>query len=69
MPGTQPAGKRLAVHARELALKQDLQILQRHRRPLLRRMEQARRSTLADHVHRLARLGLSVMSTESWYYW
>ena len=34
------AGKRLAVHARELALEEALQIVQRHRRPLLRGMEQ-----------------------------
>ena len=33
----------------------------RHRRPLLRRLEQARRSTVADHVHRNARLGLRVL--------
>ena len=68
MPGTQPAGKRLAVHARQLALKQDLQILRRHRQSLLRRLEQAHRSALADHVHRLARLDLCVTITESWYY-
>ena len=45
----------------------DLQILRRHRRPLLRRMEQARRSALANHVHRPARLGLSVVISEFWY--
>jgi len=31
-------------------------------------LEQARRSTLADHVHRNARLGLQVLIRESWYY-
>jgi hypothetical protein len=30
-------------------------------------LEQARRSTLADHVHRNARLGLQVLIRESWY--
>jgi hypothetical protein len=60
-----PAGKYLAVPARQLALKSDLQFLRRHRRPLLRGPEQARRSTLAHHIHRNARLGLSVMITES----
>jgi hypothetical protein len=30
-------------------------------------LEQARRSTLADHVHRNARLGLRVLITEAWY--
>src|SRR5208282_4923038 len=68
VPRAEPAGKRLAVHARKLALKSDLQILRRHRRPLLRGLEQARRSTLADHVHRNARLGLQVLIRESWYY-
>src|SRR5271165_5134965 len=67
VPRAEPAGKRLAVHARKLALKSDLQILRRHRRPLLRGLEQARRSTLADHVHRNARLGLQVLIRESSY--
>ena len=35
-----PAGKHLAVHARKLALEPGLQIVQQHRRPLLRCMEQ-----------------------------
>src|SRR6202166_2878381 len=68
MPGAEPAGKRLAVHARQLALNPNLQILRRHRRPLLRRLEQAHRSALADHVHRTAPIGLCVMISESWYY-
>ena len=36
MSGAQSAGKRLAVPARQLALKPNLQILRRRRRPLLR---------------------------------
>src|SRR5271163_4960151 len=67
VPRIEPAGKHLAVHARQLALKSDLQILRRHRRPLLRRMEQTHRSTLADHVDRDARLELRVLISESWY--
>ena len=67
MPGAEPAGKRLAVHARQLALEPNLQILRRHRRPLLRRLEQAYRSALADHVHRTARMGLCVMISDAWY--
>jgi putative xylitol transport system ATP-binding protein len=39
IPGAEPAAKRLAVHARKLALEPNLQILRRHRRSLLRRME------------------------------
>src|SRR5271170_7103332 len=67
VPRIEPAGKHLAVHARQLALKSDLQILRRYRRPLLRRMEQTHRSTLADHVDRDARLELRVLISESWY--
>src|SRR5277367_1463806 len=67
MPGAEPAGKRLAVHARQLALEPNLQILRRYRRPLLRRLEQAHRSALADHIHRTARMGLCVMISECWY--
>ena len=36
-------------------------------RPLLPRLEQACRSALDDHVHRLAPLGASVLISESWY--
>jgi len=59
----------MAIHARKLALEPDLQILRRHRRPLLRRLEQAHRSALADHVARTTRLGPWVLITESWYKW
>src|ERR1700726_1757723 len=68
MSGAQSAGKRLAVSARQLALKPNLQILRRRRQPLLRGLEQARRSTLADHVHRPSQLGPWVLINESWYY-
>src|SRR6266545_1210063 len=54
---TQRSGKYLAIHAAELALEPCLQILRRHRRPLLLRLEHAYRSTLEDHVHRAPRLG------------
>src|SRR6202042_1114463 len=67
MSGAQSAGKRLAVPARQLALKPNLQILRRRRRPLLRGLEQPRRSTLADHVHRPSQLGPWVLINESWY--
>src|SRR5580693_8270327 len=68
MPRAELAGKRMAIHARKLALEPDLQTLRRHRRPLLRRLEQAHRSALADHVARTTRLGPWVLITESWYY-
>src|SRR5271154_5351050 len=68
VPRAEPARKYLAVPARQLALKSDLQFLRRHRRSLLRCMEQTYKPALADHVDRPSGLGLSVMITESWYY-
>src|SRR6516164_2596673 len=67
--GSQPGREHLAVPPRKLALQPHLQIIPRHSRPLLLRLEQARRAALAHHIHRLARLGPSVLITESWYYW
>ena len=67
MPRTEPAGKHLAVHARKLALEPGLRIVRRHRRPLLRCMEQAHRPAMAHHVDRAARLGLWVVISKSWY--
>src|SRR5437899_2869242 len=66
-PELNPVEKRLAVHARQLALKPRLQILRRSRRPLLRRLEQARRSALAHHVHRTAPMGAPVLINGNWY--
>ena len=40
----------------------------RHRRSLLRCMEQTRRATMAHHVHRIAKLGAWVLISEGWYY-
>src|SRR5262245_26907280 len=68
MPRTQPCRKRLAIHARQLALKSRLQILRRSRRALLRGLEQARRSALAHHVHRIASMGARVLINGTWYY-
>jgi hypothetical protein len=47
----------LAVHAAELAVEPNLQILRRHRRSLLLRLEHADRSALENHVHRTPRIG------------
>src|SRR6266851_166293 len=49
--------KYLAVHAPELAVEPHLQILRRHRRSLLLRLEHPHRSAMENHVHRLPRLG------------
>src|SRR5579862_643630 len=65
--GAQPSRKHLAAHARQLAFKPHLQVLRKSRRSLLLRLEQARQSTLADHVHRIARLGTWVLINETWY--
>src|SRR5207253_3750666 len=65
---TQSDRKHLAVHTRQLALQPDIPVLRRYPRPLLPRLEQAGRPALDDHVHRLARLGASVLISESWYY-
>src|SRR5215471_18801032 len=54
---TQRPRKHLAVHASELVVKPDFQILRRYRRPLLLRLEHTHRPTLEDYVHRAARLG------------
>ena len=64
--GTQSGRKRLAVHARQLALKQDLQILQRHHRSQLLRVEPTDRSALADHVHWITKVGASVILYAGW---
>src|SRR5229473_4079777 len=67
MPRTQSDRKHLGVHARQLAIQSHLQILRRYRRSLLRFLEQAHRSAMAHHVHRLARLGSWVLVSEGWY--
>src|SRR5262249_34044748 len=51
----------MAIHARQLALEPDLQIIRRSRRPLLPGLEQAHRSALAHHVHRIAPMGARVL--------
>src|SRR5215468_3881800 len=42
-------------------------IIRRSRRPLLRGLEQARRSALAHHVHRIAPMGPPVLINGIWY--
>jgi hypothetical protein len=44
-----------------------LRRLRRHHRPLLRRVEQARRSTMENHLHWDARLGTPVLISARWY--
>jgi hypothetical protein len=55
MPGAREC---LGVHAGQLTLQPRLQILRRPRRSLLWCMEQARRPARADHVPRIARMGI-----------
>src|SRR5215813_2664891 len=47
----------MAVHASELAVEPDIQILRRYRRSLLLRLEYTHPPTLEDNVHRPTRLG------------
>src|ERR1700745_3181853 len=54
----QQPGEYLAVHAPKLVVKPRLQILRRHCRSLLLRLEYSHRSALEDHVNRAPRLGL-----------
>ena len=61
------ANHRASPHARQLALKSRVQILRRSRQPLLLCLEQAHRSALEDHVHRIAPMGARVLINGTWY--
>src|SRR5262245_5554549 len=54
---TQRPRKYLAIHAAELVVEPNFQILRRHRRSMLRRLEHPHRSAVENHVHRPPRLG------------
>src|SRR5262249_22947727 len=54
---TQRPRKYLAIHAAELAIEPNFQILRRYRRSLLLRLEHAHRAAVENHVHRAPRLG------------
>src|ERR1700681_1666766 len=54
---TQSTRKHLSVYAGELAVEPCLQILRRHRRSLLLRLEQAHRPALENNVHSPPQLG------------
>src|SRR6516165_8242594 len=55
---TEQPGEHLAVHAPKLAIEPRLQILQRHRRSLLLRLEHPYCSAVEDHVNRAPGVGL-----------
>src|ERR1035438_9499649 len=63
----EPGGEPLAVHARQLPLQPHVQKLRRHRRSLLPRLEQGRRSAMAHHVYRTQVMDLRVMINGNWY--
>src|SRR5271170_7711090 len=67
IPRTQSGREHLAIHARQLAVKPHLQVLRRSCRSLLLHLEQARRSALENHVHRIAPVGPRVLINETWY--
>src|SRR6516165_3513113 len=55
---TEQPGEHLAVHAPKLAIEPRLQILLRHRRSLLLRLEHPYCSAVEDHVNRAPGVGL-----------
>src|SRR6516225_4317887 len=55
---TEQPGEHLAVHAPKLAIEPRLQILRRHRRSLLLRLEHPYCSAVEDHVNRAPGVGL-----------
>src|SRR6516165_5718285 len=55
---TEQPGEHLAVHAPKLAIEPRLQILRRHRRSLLLRLEHPYCSAVEDHVNRAPAVGL-----------
>src|ERR1700733_3160706 len=55
--GSQPCREHLAIRPRQLALQPRVLLLRQYPRPLLRCLEQTRRSAVDHHVHRTARLG------------
>src|SRR3954468_15287298 len=63
----EPGREYLAVSARELVVEPRVRLLPRHRRSLLRRVEQAHRPALAHHVHRPPGLGQCMRLSAGWY--
>ena len=57
VPRTQPGREHLAIRPRQLALQPRVLLLRQYTRPLLRCLEQTRRSAVDHHVHRSSRLG------------
>ena len=66
-PELNPVGECLAIHARQLVVEPDLQILRRHRRAVLPSLEQPHRPTMEDHVPRHAQMGAWVLINDRWY--
>jgi hypothetical protein len=60
-----PAGEHLATHARQLALQPRPRKRRNYCRSVLRRLEETRGPTLEDHVHRMARMGVQLLISES----
>src|SRR4051812_43413775 len=66
-PELEPGREYLAFSARQLVVEPRVRLLPRHRRSLLRRVEQAHRPALAHHVHRPPGLGQCMMLSAVWY--
>ncbi len=67
--GAQSGREHLAVHARQLALKSRLQILQGDPRSVRPGLEQTRRTTMDHNVNQQAGMGSSVRINCAWYDW
>jgi hypothetical protein len=67
MPRAQSRREYLAIHARQLAIQQDLPILRKHSRSLLLLLEQTRGAAVDHHVHRPPRMGAQVLINGIWY--
>jgi hypothetical protein len=64
---TKPGREHMAVHLRQLVVKQDLRILRPNRWPMLRSMEEAHRTALDNHFHRTMEIGVWVLIGAAWY--
>ena len=67
IPRTQPGRERLAVLARQLALKPRLPELRRHPRSLLQCLEQSRISASPHRFYRYTKMGQWVLNYARWY--
>lgn len=68
LSGAQPGRKRVAISPPKRTQLQDLGQHRRHRRCLLRRLEQTRQQARNHHLNRNTKLGKRVRALDDWYY-